>query len=398
MGPKTQHSSLLSAIFLITGCCMGAGMIGLPVVSALAGFIPSSIAMIFCYTFATTIGFLLVEATLWFDHRVNLISLAAFALGKWGKAIAWSFFLFLFYCIFVAYIDGLGSLVAEALSSAFHVSIPRWVGIFVAVPCVGSIVYLGTKTVSLISRIFLGVSIASFCLLVALGLPSVQSAPLLRFDWAASITTIPILLICFGYQNLIPILVPYVNRNVFAIRCAILIGNLIPFAIYSLWNFVILGLLTNADTATLTQMVQQNNLAPDLLAKSSNSSSVLLFTQIFSFFTILTPFIANTLAFVDFLKDGLKIPHESERTFHVYLLVLVPPMVLTLLYPHLFLRALGFAGGFADIVLFAILPALIVWIGRYHKKIKSSYQVIGGKPLLIAVFLVSAIILCIKKG
>jgi len=395
----SQQGNTFSATLLVTGCCMGAGMIGLPVVSALAGFIPSTLAMIFCYAFAVTIGFLLVEATLWFDHRVNLITLSQFALGKWGRIITWLFFLFLFYCLFVAYIDGVGQIISEALSNVLHVSLPRSVGILISVPCVGGIVYMGTKTVSIMNRCFLLISILSFCTLVSLGLPKIQGSALLRMEWKATIATIPILLICFGYQNLVPLLVHYAKRNIYSIRCAILIGNLIPFLIYSLWDFVILGLLSKTDNATLSQLIAQNNMATDLLASASNVSSVLLFTQIFSFFAIITPFMANTLAFVDFLKDGLKIPHDSnERELRVYILALAPPTILTLLYPHLFLRALGFAGGFADVILFAIMPTLIVWIGRYVKKIKGPYELMGGKPLLIAVLLISCFILCIKKG
>lgn len=393
-----QHGSTFSATLLVTGCCMGVGMIGLPVVSALAGFIPSTLAMIFCYIFAVLIGFLLVEATLWFDHPVNLISLSQFALGKWGKLITWSFFLFLFYCIFVAYIDGISQLIGEALSNLLNISVPRTVGILICVPCIGALVYMGTRAVSIVNQVFLLISILSFCTLITLGLPKIQGASLLRTDWKATIATIPILLICFGYQNLIPTLVHFAKRNIYTIRCAILIGSLIPFIVYSLWNFVILGLLTKTDTATLTQLIQQNNMATGLLANASHAPAVLLFTQIFSFFAIITPFMANTLAFVDFLKDGLKIPHNSERELRVYILALGPPTLLTLLYPNLFLRALGFAGGFADIVLFAIMPTIIVWTGRYMKKIKGPYELMGGKPMLIAILLISFTILFIKKG
>src|ERR1700730_18015751 len=105
-----KEGSSLEATFMIAGCCIGAGMIGLPVMSALAGFIPSSLAMLLCYFFATGTGLLILEATLWFDEKVNLISMAGFALGKAGKALTWFLFLFLFYCLFVAYIDGGGQL------------------------------------------------------------------------------------------------------------------------------------------------------------------------------------------------------------------------------------------------------------------------------------------------
>jgi tyrosine-specific transport protein len=52
------------ATLLITGCCIGAGMLGMPVMSALAGFIPTTVAMIACYVFTTITGLLILEATL----------------------------------------------------------------------------------------------------------------------------------------------------------------------------------------------------------------------------------------------------------------------------------------------------------------------------------------------
>ena len=220
-----KQGSTFGAIFLITGCCIGAGMLGLPVVSALAGFIPSTLAMVLAYFFATITGLLLVEAALWFDHKVHLISLAQFALGKAGKWISWSFFLFLFYCIFVAYIDGGGQIFSDLFS------IPREIGIFLFIVIVASFVYAGTNLVSYITPIFFLSLAISYGALIVVGAPHIQTSQLLHIDWIASLATIPILFICFGYQNLIPTVIYYVKKNVSSIRMAIFIGNLIPISL-----------------------------------------------------------------------------------------------------------------------------------------------------------------------
>lgn len=393
----TKEGSTLGATLLITGCCIGAGMIGLPVMSAMAGFMPSTIAMLLCYCFATGTGLLILEATLWFDHRVNLISMAGFALGKAGKALTWFLFLFLFYCLFVAYIDGGGQLFSNFLSTLFSRSIAREIGIICCVSFVGLIVYGGTKAVSLVSRLFLFGLALSFCVLLSLGIPHIKEEKLLYTNWEAIYSTIPILLVCFGYQNLIPTLTYYVNRNVASIRAAIFFGNLIPFLIYFVWNFVILGILPDGNSITLAHIVSQSDMVTALLEKASESGSVLFFAKAFSFFAILTPFTANTMAFVDFLKDGLSISKESKYELPVYGLVLVPPMILTLFFPHLFLRALGAAGGFADVLLFGVLPVMIVGIGRYVKKMKGPFTAPGGKLFLIVVLLFSAGFLLIRS-
>lgn len=385
-----KTGSTLSATLFIAGCCIGAGMLGLPVVSAHAGFIPTTLAMIVTYFFATTTGLLLVEGALWFENRVHLITLCDFALGRAGKWIAWIFFLFLFYCLFVAYIEGGGQIFTTLLSTLFSTPFSREVGIFVCVLFVGSIVYLGTRPVGYLSRIFLIALAISYCALMMFGIPHIEAKQLLHTNWKASLATIPILFICFGFQNLVPTIIYYVSKNVRAIRRAIYIGTLIPFVIYSLWNFVILGILPDMD---VSKIVNQGDMVTGLLQKASESSSVLFFANSFSFFAILTPFLASSIAFVDFFKDGFKKVQIFQYEPLVFASVLVPPTLFTLFNPNLFLSALGFAGGFIDAVLFGILPVLIVWVGRYVKKMNGPYQVWGGKFTLSIVFLFSLAVL-----
>ena len=385
-----KEGNAMGATLLITGCCLGAGMIGLPVVSAIAGFIPTTLAMVVCYLFATGSGLLILEAVLWFDQRVNLLSMAEFALGKSGKAVTYSLFLFLFYCLFIAYMDGGGRLIAHMLSHLFFMPVSRELGIFLCAGFVGAIVYAGTTVVSAVSRLFLFILAFSYCALLAFGFPYVQGEKLLYANLKEALVPIPVLLVCFGYQNLIPTLTYYVGRNINALRTAIFVGNLIPFLIYFLWNFVILGILPDAGSIPISEA---NTMVTDLLERASESGSVLIFANVFSLFAILTPFMANTMAFVDFLKDGLKTSSELV----VYALIFVPPALLTLFYPHLFLKALGLVGGCADVLLFGVLPVFIVWIGRYVKQIKGSYRVPGGKLFLIAILLLSAGFLLIRS-
>ncbi len=387
----SRTKNLIGTTLLITGCCIGAGMIGLPVMSAAAGFIPTTLAMVLCYFFATGTGLLLLEATLWFDERVNLLTMAQFALGKYGKLITGLLFLFLFYCLSVAYIDAGGALFGGALSMLFQYPVERVAAIACFIVFVGAIIYGGIGAASRINTFFLFGLAVTYCVLLSLGLPHVKSAQLLNTDWKAALYTLPILLICFGFQNLVPTLVYYAKKDVSVLRTAIFVGNLIPFLIYFLWNFVILGILPD-DTALLQQAKSQGSMVTHLLEKVSESPLVLLFANLFSFFALLTSFVPNLITFVDFLKDGLK----TRSYVLIYLLVLLPPTLFTLTSPHLFLKSLSLAGGFADVLLFGVLPVCIVWVGRYVKKIEGAYKAPGGKAFLVAILLFSIGMLCIK--
>ena len=48
-------------ILLVAGCCIGAGMLGLPVLSAQAGFAPSILMFFVCWLFMARTGLLLLE-------------------------------------------------------------------------------------------------------------------------------------------------------------------------------------------------------------------------------------------------------------------------------------------------------------------------------------------------
>jgi len=362
---QIKTNGLIGGTLLVTGCCIGVAMIGLPVMSALAGFLPSSVAMLLCYLFTTATGLLLLEATLWFDGKVNLPSIVEFALGKWGKVLTLALFLLLFYCIFVAYLDGAGLLIADILSALFHYPVSREIGIFVCVSFVAVITYAGTKILIGLNRVLLFGLVISYLTLVSVGIPSVREENIAYMDWTSALATIPILFICFGYQNIVPSLTYYLKKNVPVIRFAIIVGNLIPFFIYLLWNFVILGML-HSDNATF---IKEANIVSDLLQNVSHSASILFFIKSFSLFAILTSFLPNAMSFVDFLKDGFKkYFHQEEKAWILYGFVFIPPVICTLFYPHLFLQALGFAGGFIDVLLFGVLPATVILIGRNVKK------------------------------
>lgn len=389
---KTKNA--IGATLLVSGCCIGAGMIGLPVMSSLAGFMPSTLAMLFCYIFTTFTGLLLLEATLWFENKVNLLSIVEFALGKVGRLVTWILFLVLFYCLFVAYYDGGGQLFAGILSGLFHFPISREIGIIVCALFVFAITYVGTQLVDGLNRGLLVGLIFSYCMLISFGLSSVQNENLSYINWTSAFGTIPLLLICFGYQNLVPSLTYYLKKNIDTLRFAIIIGNLIPFFIYFLWNFVILGMTPLFSTTTS----QDVDMVTTLLQNTSQTASVVFYIKAFSLFALLTSFLPNGITFIDFLKDGLKISMKSQTKEKLFFcsIVLIPPMLFSLYYPHLFLNALGFAGGFIDVLLFGVIPATVVLIGRYKKNITASYRVIGGSVTPVFVLGLSLTILIFK--
>jgi tyrosine-specific transport protein len=96
---------------------------------------------------------------------------------------------------------------------------------------------------------------------------------------------------------------------------------------------------------------------------------------------VITSFLAVALCLVDFLADGLKMEKKGAKGLFVHLATFIPPLVIVLLSPGIFVTALQYAGINCAILLI-LLPDWMAWAGRYRRKVSAGYRVIGGKPLL----------------
>lgn len=391
-----KKGSVLGGMLLIAGSCIGAGMLGLPIVTGLSGFFPSLAMFFFAWAFMTATALLLVEVNGWFSRQVNLLTMTGHTLGKWGKGICWITYLFLFYALLVAYISGIGSLCATFFNLNLHVALPAWMGSLLFVFLFGWIVYLGTRKVDLFNRGLMLGKIGFFILLVLVGVFYVQPALLLRSDPIYTASALPLLVIAFGFHNMIPSLTAYLKGNLKRVRLTIVGGSLMAFAIYLIWEILVLGIVPAEGTNGLIASLKADREASQSIAAIIKSPSVRIFSQGLAFFAILTSFLAQALSLVHFLADGLKIEYKKQETLGLCVLALLPPLVLSLLYPQLFFKALNFAGGVCAVILFGILPAAMVWIGRYRKTNTGSYRMPGGKAPLILVFSFALFILFIQ--
>ncbi|MBA2368606.1 MAG: tyrosine transporter [Candidatus Protochlamydia sp.] len=389
---SVKKGSLLGGILLVAGCCIGAGMLGLPVLSAKAGFIPSSAMFIICWLFMLTTGLLYLEVNLWFGEEINILTMAEKTLGKFAKGICWFVYLFLFYSLMVAYVAASGSLISGAA---------EWAGLFFSqgigavLFCIffGFLLFLGLGAVDWFNRFLMGGLIVTYVWLVALGLPHVDISLLKNQEWNAATMVIPAAIISFGFHNLIPSLTKYYKSHVKSLVTVLVLGSAIPLVIYLLWEWVILGLTPLIE---FQEALDQGEIATQALKDAVGTSWIGDIAQTFAFFAILTSFLSVAISFVDFLADGLSIKKDFMGKIILALLVLIPPLLFALFYPSIFLEALNYAGGYGAVIIYGIIPALMIWEGRYRKKLGGHAIVPGGKPLLIAVILFSAAVMILQ--
>jgi tyrosine-specific transport protein len=373
------------AILLICGCAIGLGMLGLPVVTGAAGFLPSAVLLIASWAFMLATALTLARVTLTFDvPEVNLITMGKELLGSAGKWMIIALFAFLFYALMVGY-----SIAGARLLSDFSMLIFGYEPPFEAiVSAIGAglffILFRGVQMVDWVNRFCVAGLGGCYILLLTMGLPHVKLERLSHMAPLSLGAALPIAVLSFGYHNLIPTIVCYLGRNRRAITKAICIGSMIPLVIYIAWEFVILGVLPLEGVAAWKKAEGKGELVTSVLAASSSPALVTLFARGFGFFAVATPFLSVALSFFDFLRDGLQVGRSHKNTILLSCAVLLPPLILASLCPALFLIALSYAGGFALVILFGIVPVLMA----QRKKIIS-------KPLAYTLIIASCAIICI---
>lgn len=387
MSDTAHKGSILGGILLITGSCIGAGMLALPILSGIAGFIPSMIMFFLAGLFMTSTGLMLVEATSWFDRPVNILSLLEHTLGTTGKVLGWLLYLFLFYALIVAYISGSGNHVGYV----FH--LPDWVGSIFFVALFGWMVYLGTRPVDLMNRVLMVAKIGAYVCLIAFAIEYIRPSMLEYAHPEYAFLALPVLVISFGFHNMVPSLYYYLGRDVRRVKLALLGGVTFVFVIYIIWQVVAIGTIpVHGENGLLYSYLHDQDAAQSIKLIIQNPY-VGIFAQLLAFFAILTSFLTQSLSLVHFLRDGFKIEEKERENVGLCIAALGPPLIFSLMYPQLFFKALNFAGGICAVILFGIFPVLMIWKGRYSHKEEAGHIVWGGKPFLFFIFVVASLIL-----
>ena len=393
---NTTHSvpgSVLGGMLLVAGSCIGAGMLALPILTGLSGFLPSLSMMLLAWALMTFTGLLLVEATGWFHSQINFISMVRESLGETGRWVCWVSYLFLFYSLLVAYISASGSIFAAIIANLFDIALPEWAASLFFTAFFGYIVYLGTRPADLLNRLLMAGLIVTYLGMIALGISRIE--PKLLLHWAPKymFSSLPILVVSFGFQNMIPSLAGYMKGDLRRVRLTIFGGSIITLAVYLIWSLLVLGVVPFEGPHGILDSYQRGEEATSALHTALGSTAISSFAQGFAFFAIITSFLAQGLALMHFLCDGLKVSPAQKRSRYILLLALMPPLIFALFYPTVFFKALSFAGGICAMVLFGILPISMAWIGRYRKGLLSNYRVSGGKMSLILAFFSSMLVI-----
>jgi tyrosine-specific transport protein len=375
---------LVGGTLLVAGTSIGVGMLALPVATASGGFIPSLFVYLLCWIFMLCTGLLILEACIWMPKNANLITLSSRLLGKWGKVACWVLYLFLFSCLMIAHIAGGGGVVSD-LSGG---TLPHWLGTIIYVLIFSPVVYFGALWVDRFNLVLMvGIAI-TYIFFVTSSVHYVTPSLLTRMNWGQVWWGLPVVFTAFGYQSLIPTLFNYMNRTVSKVRLALILGTTIPLVIYVIWEFLILGIVPFEGDGGLLQALKKGESAVNPLGNYIHNPALLTIGRAFAFFAMTTSYLGISIAFVDFLLDGLKLSKKGTSKAIICAVIFLIPLLIDLTNPHLFISALHIAGGIGVALLLGAMPIVMVWAGRYYEGHSLMHQQLPGGKITLALLLI----------
>ena len=355
---NSSKPPVITVALLITGTTIGAGILGLPIKTGLAGAIPTIVGMVAVWSLMFATGWILVDRIISSGNvEADLPSLFSRELGSWAKVLASLGYLVIFYGILVAYLAG----AASALSALFETpEYKNWylIGFFLFAT---TLTLLGPNLVRKGNAVFMLAMGVTFAILIWQAAKNIQVARLNYQDWHFLPSALPIVYTAFCFHPILVTATKSLDFNPRHIRRALLIGTIFPLLISALWMLVVAGALPlTGSEGSLLSAFNGGQPATVPLAAVLGSETVAVAGAVFTVLAIITSYLAIGISLMGFLRDlsSEYLPWwnrslEATVTF-------LPPLAVSLIYPDLFLVALDLVGGVGITLVFGILPTLIL--------------------------------------
>ncbi len=394
------NSKFFGGILLIIGTSIGGGMLALPVATASVGFVNSLIFLILCWIIMTIGALLILEVNMQLPIGSNMISMAKATLGLPGQIIGWITYLLLLYALISAYISG-GSDVLQQLMQRIHISLPNWITSIIFTMLFGAVVYNGINAVISVNRILMLGKFGVYILLILVISPYIKIQSWLGGTANTITSSIMVLITSFGFASIIPSLREYLHNDLVLLRKLVIIGSLIPLICYILWDAVIMGVIPRHGVHGLMVLNQTDHATSGLNIALNAAVNSHIISGFFNFFTsicMITAFLGVSIGLFDFLADGCKLQKTGIQKVMLCGFTFLPPLIIVLMKPGIYLHALSYAG-ICCIILLLLLPIIMAWSARVRSvKTTQNIKILvgGGYPFLVIILLIAMYLLCIN--
>lgn len=368
MNRKNSAFNLVSLILLVAGVLIGAGILALPNVAGMAGFIPSTIVLLVISVLSVLTALIIAdEAIVEKKENFHFPSLYQKYLGSWGKWLAISANLIIFYGLVTAYLTGITSIFTDLLN------LPS-LRIVILIVYFGVISYLVSKQSGIIKRynfILMVVLAASFLFMIIIAQGNSKPDRLLYFDWKFISSLSPIFIAASFFHMIVPHICKDLEGDRVKVKKVLIIAAILGFVINIIWIQVGISSIPLTDSKYSLFNAYLNNTPVTVpMTELFNSRIFLIFSLSFSVVAITTSYIAIGVALVGFVKDLTLNHFHRDNKVLVLLISFTPPLLVSLIYPDIFIKSLNVVGGVGLVLLFGILPSIIGLIKWKRKSLK----------------------------
>ncbi len=370
---------------LVTGNLIGAGILALPMQTGGAGLFFSFLAMaVFCGAMYFSAIVLAREAVEQQEEDFNYPSLYGKYLGPVGKWLATIANLLILYGLLTAYIGGGATIIVSAISdkagSGPVLTIAVTLILFIALSAFTAAGAGFVARYNQLLMLFLGLCFAA---LVVMGAGHVELKKMIFHDLRFLPIAIPVILTAFHFHNIIPTICKDMEWDLPAISRAMLLGMVIGFIMNLIWVAVGIGVLPlTVGSNSIVSGFEQGLPATVPLGRMLANSLFSAVAIAFSLTAICTSYAANGIGLMDFNRDLL----GGENKLKIIAATFLPPLIIALLFPTVFLKAIGVVGGVGIALLFGVLPAIIFFLK--HRSLPARFLALTVGLLFTAALLV----------
>ena len=232
-----MKSKFFPAIAVLVGTIIGAGFLGIPYVVSKSGFIIGLAYLVFVACFILVVKLYLGEISLRTNGNHQLTGYAQKYLGKTGKALMFFAMLFGIYSALVAYLiaegKSLSFLIAGNLNYSFVFSLFFWLAL-------AFLTYIGLKALKKYEKI--GMFVVFFLLLlIIIFFAGRIKAENLTYIGEEKFLPFGVILFSFLAFSAMPEVERILHGQEKYMKKTIIFGTLIPFFIYLIFTFVVVG-------------------------------------------------------------------------------------------------------------------------------------------------------------
>ena len=393
-----MKSQTLGSSLLIAGTSIGAGMLALPLVSALTGLGWGIVLMFLMWGLSTYGGLLIAEACRACPEADNLHGVVGRLLGPIGQTVAVVAMLFLYYSLCAAYISG-GATVLTSLLAREGIHLPFRTTATLVVMLVAVLVVTGTRVVDVVNRVMFVLMLALLIYIITVLLPAVKFDHLIQVEEhsvGVLVAALPVLYTSFGYHCAVPTVVQYVKGVPHRFRYAIIGGSALPFSIYVIWMIMVIGVLSTTAVTSMASSPDSVTLLMDAIGNHAQKTSFDYLVGAFAAFALGTSFLGVALGLFDYLADVFGRSSRLWGRVETIILTLLIPLLAAIFMPGSFVSALGYAA-VALLVLAVFIPVALVWkVRKLH--MPEPYQVAGGVPALMLAVVIGSLVVVAQFG